>query len=110
MEEDVFRSFGALRKEESTMRAVGDLHHALDASGFVSTDTAEETFHLVFNDEEGLWTWMWSHGTRRLLEAVAVDRLDALKRALFDGLANCKERDGMIHGRLNATVARAVAP
>ena len=70
----------------------------------------EERYPLTFSDEEEWWAWMWSHGTRSLLEAVPGAQLEALKRALARELGHCRGDDGRIHGDLAAHVLVAVNP
>jgi SAM-dependent methyltransferase len=106
-QEDILRSFGALPQEEVRPPAPGYLEAALQTSGFGALATTERSCDLRFRDEEEWWGWMWSHGSRQLLEAVPRARLEPLRRALFAGLGRCTEADGTIHGTLRAVLARA---
>lgn len=78
--------------------------------GFTAVQPTEDAFDLVFRYEEEWWHWSWSHGTRRLFEAVPPTRLDELKQRLFLGLHGCREDDGMIHGTMRATLVLAHKP
>jgi ubiquinone/menaquinone biosynthesis C-methylase UbiE len=109
-QEDVLRSFGALSKDEVRPPAPGYLEAALQTGGFGAISTAERSWDLLFRDEEEWWRWMWSHGSRQLLEAVPRPRLEPLRRALFAGLGSCTEADGTLHGTLRAVLARGRKP
>jgi ubiquinone/menaquinone biosynthesis C-methylase UbiE len=104
--EEVLRSFGGLPERESAPYGAGYLEAALETGGFDALATSERSCELVFSDEEELWRWMWSHGSRRLLEPVPPDRLEDLRQALCSGLAARREADGMTHGTLRAALAR----
>jgi O-methyltransferase / aklanonic acid methyltransferase len=108
-QEDVLRSFGALPATETQPYRLGYLERALKGAGFEGVATREESCALRFRDEEEWWSWMWSHGSRALLEAVDPDQLDKLKRTLFRGMDACKHANGMIHGTLCAQLARGQA-
>jgi ubiquinone/menaquinone biosynthesis C-methylase UbiE len=109
-QEDVLRSFGALRDREALPYGPGYLEGTIEAAGFDAVESCEDSCPLLFRDEEEWWSWMWSHGTRALLEAVPADQLDDLKRKLFKGMGACKEADGMIHGTLHAVLVRGRKP
>jgi ubiquinone/menaquinone biosynthesis C-methylase UbiE len=109
-QEDVLRSFGALCDSDQADTQSADLPTALTSVGFTTVQPVEDAFDLVFRDEEEWWRWSWSHGTRRLLEAIASTRRDELKSGLFRGLRGCCEDDGMIHGTMRATLVRAHKP
>jgi ubiquinone/menaquinone biosynthesis C-methylase UbiE len=105
-QEDVLRSFGALPERDARTYGPGYLEGALETCGLDAVSASEQCCELLFRDEEELWRWMWSHGSRGLLEAVPQHRLEELRKALFRGLAACTEADGMIHGTLRAVLAR----
>jgi ubiquinone/menaquinone biosynthesis C-methylase UbiE len=109
-QEDVLRSFGAFRDGDQANTPSADVATALGSVAFTAVQSTEATFELVFRDEEEWWRWMWSHGTRRLLEAVPSTRRDELKHELFGSLGGCREDDGMIHGTMRATFVRAYKP
>ena len=109
-QEDVLRSFGGLRNEVEGGYGPADLEDMLRAAGFVAIEAIEDCCGLVFKDEEEWWNWTWSHGSRRLLEAVPPCKQEELKRELFKALDACKEADGMIHGSLRASLVRARMP
>jgi O-methyltransferase/aklanonic acid methyltransferase len=87
-----------------------DLALAVRAAGFVAVEAVEETCPLDFADENEWWSWLWSHGTRSLFEAVPPDRLTNLREALFEGLRGCAGADGVIHGSMSAVLLRATKP
>jgi ubiquinone/menaquinone biosynthesis C-methylase UbiE len=105
-QEDVLRSFGALPEAEARPYAPGYLEGVLRTGGLEAIAMREQRFGLLFRDEQEWWRWMWSHGSRRLLEAVPDARLDELKQALFRGLPVCTGADGIIHGTLRAVLVR----
>jgi ubiquinone/menaquinone biosynthesis C-methylase UbiE len=109
-QEDVLRSFGALPEREEQPYGPGYLEGALEAAGFEAVANSEHSCPLRFRDEEEWWLWMWSHGSRSLLEAVPRARREELKRTLFTGLRACREADGMIRGTLRAVLARGRKP
>ncbi len=109
-QEDVLRSFGALHDGNLADSEPTDLPTALTSVGFKAVQPTEDAFDLVFRDEEEWWHWSWSHGTRRLFEAVPPTRLDELKQRLFLGLHGCREDDGMIHATMRATLVLAHKP
>ena len=106
--EDLLRSAGALveaaaRPREGRRR----LHEAIQMAGFTAVEMSEDSFELRFRDEEEFWQWAWSHGSRKLFEAVPPTRLNEFKSRLFQGLARCRETDQLIHGTLRALITRA---
>jgi ubiquinone/menaquinone biosynthesis C-methylase UbiE len=107
--EEVLRSFEALDLGNTVDSEPPALRATLESAGFAAVEPTEATFDLVFNDEEEWWNWSWSHGTRRLFEAVPPTRLDELKRRLFLGLQYCRATDGTIRGLMRATMVRAEA-
>jgi hypothetical protein len=88
-------------------RARADLAAVLRRTQFVDTRVLEEFCPLIFSDEAEWWAWLWSHGSRRLVEQVPEDQLAGLRDALLGGLARCRDDDGYIRGRLRAHLAFA---
>jgi ubiquinone/menaquinone biosynthesis C-methylase UbiE len=109
-QEDLFRQAGVSVTPYDSERAVAELTAALCRTHFANTVLLEESCPLVFNDEAEWWTWLWSHGSRRLVEQVPRDQLPTLQHALTSGLARCREGDGLIHGRLRTMLALASKP
>lgn len=109
-QEEVLRSFGALRDGAPADDAFTALTAAVSRAGFAAVEPVEESFELVFGDEEEWWRWSWSHGTRGLLEAIPAARREEAKQRLFLGLQGCRESDGKIHGTIRATLLRAGKP
>jgi SAM-dependent methyltransferase len=109
-QEDVFRRAGVPVVPYDPGRALADLTAVLRRTHFVDTMVVEESCPLIFKDEAEWWAWLWSHGSRRLVEQVRSDQLPRLQHALLGGLARCREDDGLIHGRLRAHIALASKP
>lgn len=109
-QEDVFRRAGVPVAPYDPGRALADLTAALRLANFVDTMVVEESCPLIFKDDAEWWAWLWSHGSRRLVEQVRSDELPRLQHALFGGLARCRQDDGLIHGRLRAHLALASKP
>ena len=105
-----FRSFGVAVGDYEPDRERARLVEALSEAGLDVTLATEERYPLTFSDEEEWWRWMWSHGTRSLLEAVPGDQLEALKRALVREIAHCRGDDGRIEGGLAAHLLVATKP
>jgi hypothetical protein len=102
----VLRSFSALDAWDDDFLPA-ELASAMRTVGFKEIETIEVTCPLGFRDEEEWWAWSWSHGPRGLFEAVPDHKRAALRQALFNGLQNCKRNDGLFHGSMSATIARA---
>lgn len=105
---DILRSFGALHNAGGNQ--ANDLPSALISMGWQGVESIDDTFALVFQSEEEWWRWLWSHGTRRLLEAVPPARLSELKQHLVSGLRRCLGHDGKIHGSMRGVLVRASKP
>jgi len=105
---DLFRSADVLH--EATPRP-GEgrrrLDEAIRRAGFIAVEISEESFELRFRDEEEFWHWAWSHGSRKLFEAIPPTRLHEFKSRMFQGLARCRETDQLIHGTLRALITCA---
>ena len=106
-QEDAFRRVGVPVAPYDREQALAELAAALRRSRFGDTVIVEESCPLIFSDEAEWWTWLWSHGTRLLVEQVPPDQLQTLKQELIDGLARCRDNDGRIHGQLRAYLAVA---
>ncbi len=86
------------------------LHEAIQTAGFAAVEMSEDSYELLFRDEEEFSHWAWSHGSRRLFEAVPPTRLNEFENGLFQGLARCRGTDQLIHGTLRAFIALARKP
>jgi ubiquinone/menaquinone biosynthesis C-methylase UbiE len=106
-QEDVFRRAGVPVAPYDRERALVELTAVLRQTHFGDTTVLEESCPLIFSDEAEWWAWLWSHGSRRLVEQVPRDQLPRLQAALIGGLAQCREDDGLIHGQLRAHLAFA---
>jgi ubiquinone/menaquinone biosynthesis C-methylase UbiE len=85
-----------------------EVEAALENAGLVGVSATEETFDLAFADEEEWWKWGWSHGWRRVLEAVDDATLEHYRSACIERLRS--SRSPGIEGRLKTIVAFARPP
>ena len=106
-QEDAFRRVGVPIAPYDREQALAELAAALRRLPFADTVIVEESCPLAFTDEAEWWTWLWSHGSRQLVEQVPRDQLRTLRKKLIDGLARCRDDDGRIHGHLRAQIAVA---
>jgi ubiquinone/menaquinone biosynthesis C-methylase UbiE len=86
------------------------LSEALRRAGFAAVRATEAAVDLPFRDADEWWRWSWSHGSRRLFEAVPPGRLAGLKAELVRGLQGCREADGRFHATMRAALVRGQAP
>ncbi len=107
-QEDVFLAFGVPVRPSGASHDLADVAETLQQSGFTDVRGVEESCDLIFSGPDQWWSWMWSHGTRSLLEAAGPDRLEALKANLFERLDGCIEKDGHLHGSLTAILVRGL--
>lgn len=109
-QERLLRAYGVLDVERGGAEWThADLEHALRSAGFSAVVGIEDSYELVFGDDEW-WRWVWSHGARRLYESVPQARLERLRVELAQGLQRCREADGRIHGTLRASLVRGDKP
>lgn len=106
---EVFKSFGVAVGDYQPERERADLVEGLRRAGLSDISATEEPYSLVFSDEEEWWAWMWSHGSRSLLEAVPGEKVEALREALAAELPD-RDADGMVRGRLSAHLLVATKP
>jgi O-methyltransferase / aklanonic acid methyltransferase len=99
---EVFRNFGVAVGDYEPGHERALLIEALRHAGFSDISATEEPYPLIFSDEEEWWAWMWSHGSRSLLEAVPDEKLVDLRQALAIELADCRDDEGTIRGKLAA--------
>ncbi len=103
--ESLLLSFGALRESELSPAPLSGLADDLKTAGFQDVVFHEVTFPLRFASADEFWAWVWSHGSRRLLERIPQARLKELRHRLAAGLETCREVDRRIHGDLAAGLA-----
>ena len=107
---EVFKNFGVAvgdyRPEQERRRLI----EALCRVGFRDISATEETYPLTFSNEDEWWAWMWSHGSRSLLEAIPGEKLPDLRQALAIELARCRDDHGTIRGKLAAHLLVAAKP
>jgi ubiquinone/menaquinone biosynthesis C-methylase UbiE len=82
----------------------------LRRAGFTAVRATEAAVDLPFRDADEWWRWSWSHGSRRLFEAVPPGQLAGLKAELVRGLQGCREADGRFHGTMRAAIVRGQTP
>jgi ubiquinone/menaquinone biosynthesis C-methylase UbiE len=85
-----------------------ELATLLQTTGFHDPRVTWHEIDLMFKDEHEWWRWAWSHGYRRVLEAMNSHQLHEYKKLCFDRLR--KRPTGPILGKLAATVAVAFNP
>ncbi|MGQ0551455.1 MAG: class I SAM-dependent methyltransferase [Armatimonadota bacterium] len=104
---ELLRSLGVNVRAGSGRFATPDVVETdLKASGFVDISVPKETFDMVFANAGDWWQWAWSHGYRRVLEAMGREALERYRAACFEQLPHQSDADG-IHGRLEVLLARA---
>jgi SAM-dependent methyltransferase len=103
----VLRSFGVEDAVAAPRLGLADLEQMARQVGFADVQSTEDACALAFEDAREWWDWAWSHGYRVLLEAVAPERREQLKRELFDGLERACDSDGRIHGSMTAHLTSA---
>ena len=86
-----------------------ELEALLRSAGFRAPRATQHDIALIFKDEHEWWDWTWSHGYRRVLEAMNRRQLDEYKTACFSYLSR-RPAGAPILGKLAATVAVAVNP
>jgi ubiquinone/menaquinone biosynthesis C-methylase UbiE len=84
--------------------SVGEVEDALRVRGFTDVTTLKERFDLTWADADEWWRWGWSHGWRRVLEAMQRDKLERYRRACLQEL-RALARSGGIRGRLEVILA-----
>jgi hypothetical protein len=85
-----------------------EVEAALENAGLVGVSATEETFDLALADEEEWWKWGWSHGWRRVLEAVDDAKLERYRSACIEQLHSSSSPG--IEGRIKTIVAFARRP
>ncbi len=103
--EEVLRSFGVLIEEDQDDAMA--LAATVERAHFTGVDATEDAYELAFVDEEECWRWMWSHGTRRILEAVPAARLGELRQRVRPGLLSCRDKSGVMRWTMGAQLVRA---
>jgi ubiquinone/menaquinone biosynthesis C-methylase UbiE len=86
-----------------------ELEALLQSAGFCAPRATQHDIDLIFEDEHEWWDWAWSHGYRRVLEAMNHHQLDEYKTACFRYLSQ-RPAGAPILGKVAATVAVAVNP
>lgn len=84
-----------------------ELVELLASDGLRDIANREESYELVFRDEDEWWNWSWSHGTRVLFEAVPQARRDQFRRIAVRQVRRIKRDHEPIHATVRATLTRA---
>ena len=84
----------------------GDLVGLLTSAGLDDIAAREETYELMFRDEDEWWNWSWSHGTRVLFEAVPDAERDRFQRNALAQARGLQKRQGAICATVQATLTR----
>jgi SAM-dependent methyltransferase len=74
----------------------------LEAVGFTGVSITTEDFDLHFADADQFWDWVWSHGSRRFVEALTPEQLGVYRDIAFERIGR-----GGIAGRIEAILATA---
>jgi SAM-dependent methyltransferase len=74
--EDLLRQYGAIagqvaQRGHESVRQPGVLTGELEADGFVDVWDREESVELFYASPEAWWASLWTHGSRRALEALS---------------------------------------
>jgi hypothetical protein len=78
------------------------LRQAIVAAGFHQVSIRTEQFSLRFPDAGQWWQWVWSHGSRQILEQLSADQLAAYRQLAFQRIGRHR-----IEGRMEAMLAIA---
>lgn len=78
---------------------------AIEAAGFVRASVVTESLDLRFSDADHWWAWVWSHGSRRFLEALRPEQLVVYQETAFKQIG----QHG-VDGRMEALLATAAKP
>jgi ubiquinone/menaquinone biosynthesis C-methylase UbiE len=99
-------SINAARADRAQFTA-GELVELLASVGFHDIATREESYELLFRDEDEWWDWSWSHGTRILFEAVPHGRRDQFRRNALAQARRLKRDQEPLRATVRATLTRA---
>jgi hypothetical protein len=66
-----------------------------------------ERLDVAYADAAAWWVSDWSHGERAVLELMSEPALAAYRRAAFQAIQRCRERDGALHWRPEVVYALA---
>jgi SAM-dependent methyltransferase len=106
---EVLARFGAFTNADRADRAQftpRELVELLASVGLHDIATREESYELVFRDEDEWWNWSWSHGTRVLFEAVPHGQRGQFQRNALAQARRLKSDQESIRATVRATLAR----
>jgi len=72
-----------------------ELEGSLSNAGFGSIKVAKEEVDFAYRNEEELWLWFWSVGTRLRLEQMDSSTLERFKADVFHRVQVFKRSDGI---------------
>jgi ubiquinone/menaquinone biosynthesis C-methylase UbiE len=78
-----------------TLDTPAGLEATLSNAGFESIKVVKEGVGFVYENEEELWSSLWSHGARRYLEQMDLSTLERLKADVFQKIQVFKRSDGI---------------
>jgi hypothetical protein len=82
------------------------VRETLRSCQFADESVIEEIFPLVWANFDEWWKWAWSHGYRRILEAMTQEDLHRYREVCSDHLSSQTTKGG-IGGRLEVLLATA---
>jgi ubiquinone/menaquinone biosynthesis C-methylase UbiE len=100
--EDLLRDRGALSQlapmpgSGSAIRKRGALEACLESAGFHQANELVEEVDLTFSDAETWWASLWTHGSRRALEALPPDQLDDIKEICLERARSLAGPTGLV--------------
>jgi O-methyltransferase/aklanonic acid methyltransferase len=95
-----------LHSGDSRFATAHEVESVLAAHHFQGISVMEDAFPLVFRDFEEWWRWGWSHGYRRVLEAMGEEELERYQESCAQELSVRATSRG-IEGRLEVLLATA---
>lgn len=75
------------------------LRAAIEGGGFETVSIGSEHFDLHIPDAEMFWRWVWSHGSRAILEPLTPEQLARYREVVFDRIGT-EGIDGRMVGLL----------
>lgn len=93
---DVLKEIGRpepLPKRPNPLRSAEGLVAAVGVAGFIGSTTTRVEERFIFSDVDAYIAWNWSHGGRRVLEALSEDELARFRSGVATRL-----KDHAVHG------------
>jgi SAM-dependent methyltransferase len=100
---DLLASLGAsVGRGSIGHRGATSVKSAIETVGFTRVSVTKEDFDLHFADADQWWAWVWSHGSRRFVEALEPQQLALYRETAFERIGH----QG-IDGRIEAILVTA---